>query len=106
PLDDRREPVEPVLHRCAGQHETVRRIEALHGERGPGCPVLDPLGLVEYDDVRPPLTNDVEVAKKLLVIGQKESSPARLERGAALAGSALDDGGGRVGEELPLPKPL
>ena len=52
PLDDRRELVEPVLHRCAGQHETVRRIQALHGERGLGRPVLDPLGLVEHDDVR------------------------------------------------------
>ena len=106
PLDNRGELVEPVLHRRAGQHEAVRRIQALHGERGPGRPVLDPLGLVEHDDVRRPLANDVEVANKLLVVAQKESAPARLERGAALAGRALDEGGGSVGEELPLAKPL
>jgi len=106
PLDNRRELVEPVLHRCAGQHETVRRIQALHGERGLGRPVLDPLGLVEHDDVRRPLANDLEIANELLVIPQQESAPARLERGAALTGRAIDDGGGSVGEELPLPKPL
>ena len=106
PLDNRRELVEPVLHRRAGQHETVRRIQALHRQRGLGRPVLDPLGLVEHDDVRRPLANDVDVANELLVVAQKESAPARLERGAALGGRALDDGGGSVGEELPLTKPL
>jgi len=31
---------------------------------------------------------------------------ASLERGAALGGTAIDDEGGSVGEELPLSKPL
>ena len=106
PLDDRRELVEPVLHRRAGQHEAVRRIQALHGECGLGRPVLDPLGLVEHDDVRRPVANDVDVTNELLVVPQEESAATRLERGAALGGRPVDDGGGRVGEELPLTKPL
>ena len=106
PLDDRRELVEPVLHRRAGQHQTVRRIQALHRQRRLRRPVLDPLRLVEHDDVRRPVANDVDVANELLVVAQEESAPTRLERGAALGGRPVDDGGGRVGEGLPLTKPL
>ena len=106
PLDDRRQLVQPVFHGRTGQHETVRGVQALDGERGLGRPVLDPLSLVKHDDVRRPLANDVDVANELLVIPQKESALARLERGAALAGCPVDDGGGSVGEQLPLTKPL
>src|SRR5206468_4967049 len=86
--------------------EAVRWIQAFHGERGLGRPVLDPLGFVEHDDVRRPVAHDVEVANELLVIPEEESTPARLERGAALGGRAVDEGGGRVGEKLPFTKPL
>ena len=106
PLDDRRQLVDPVLHRRAGQHETVRRIQALDRQRRLRRPVLDPLRLVEHDEVRRPAANDVNVANELLVVAQEESAPTRLERGAALGGRAVDDGGGRVGEGLPLAKPL
>jgi len=106
PLDDRRQILDPVLHWRPGQHQAVRRIELLHRQRGLGRPVLHPLGLVEHDDVGVPVPDDVEVAEELLVVGQEESPAAGLECRAALAGIAVDHGGGGIGEELPLTKPL
>ena len=106
PLHDRRELVEPVLHRRARQDEPVRGIQSLHGARGLGRPVLDPLGLVEHDDVRGPVANHVEVANELLVVAQEESPAARVECGAALGGTAVDDRRRGIREELPLAKPL
>jgi hypothetical protein len=106
PLDNRRQLVKAVLHRRARQHEAIRRIQALDGQRGLGRPVLDPLRLVEDDDVRGPFADEIEVTNELLVIPQEESAPAGLDRGLALAGRPLDDGRGRVGEELPFTEPL
>ena len=53
-----------------------------------------------------PVANNVDVANELLVVPQEKSASARVERGTALGGSALDHGGGRVREELPLTQPL
>ncbi len=51
-MDDRIELVDAVLERRAGQHEGVGRAQLLDPPRGLGLPVLDPLRLVENDDVR------------------------------------------------------
>ena len=48
----------------------------------------------------------VNVANELLVVPQKESATALVERRAALGGRPVDDGGRRVGKGLPLTKPL
>ena len=106
PLDDGCELVEAVLHWSAGQHQTVRRVQAFHGECGLGRPVLDTLGFVQHHDVGRPVVNGVDIANQLLVVPQEKPATAPRERGAALSGSAVDDGGGRVSKELPLPKPL
>ena len=42
----------------------------------------------------------------MLVVAQEESPAARVERRAALDGSAIDDGRRSIREELPLAKPL
>ena len=52
-LHDRVDLVDAVLDRRAGQHERIGRRQRLHRARRLGVPVLDPLRLVEDDDVRP-----------------------------------------------------
>ena len=106
PLDDRRQLVDPVLHRRPGQDQTEGRIELLHREGGLGRPVLDSLGLVEHDEVRVPVADDSQIAEELFIVDHEEPAAARVERRAALAGVAVDHGGGRVGEEPPLAEPL
>ena len=106
PLDDGGQLVDPVLHRRAREHQPKRRIELLHREGRLGRPVLDALGLVEHDEVRVPLAHDVHVAEELFVVGHEKPPAARVEGGASLGGVAVDHGGRRVGEQLPLAQPL
>ena len=106
PLDDRRQLVDPVLHRRSRQDQAIRGVELLHGQRGLGRPVLDPLSLIQNDEVRVPVADHVQVADQLLVVGHQESAAAFAECRAPLPGVAIDHGGGGVGEELPLAKPL
>src|SRR6185369_235836 len=63
-LDDRVDLVDAVLDRRAGQDEGVGAREALDGLGGLALPVLDPLCLVEDDDVRSETPHD------LLAVGQ------------------------------------
>jgi hypothetical protein len=106
PFDNGRELVEPVLHRRAGEDEAVPWSQALHGERGLRRPVLDPLGLVQHDDVRVPVVDDVHVPEELFVVRHQEPTAARIEGGPTLDGSPFHDRGGSVREELPLANPL
>src|SRR3989442_1566866 len=85
---------------------TSRWIGLLQGEGRLGRAVRDAVGLVEHDEVRVPLAHDVHVAEELFVVGHEEPAAARVERGAALGGIAVDHGGRRVGEQLPLAEPL
>ena len=59
-IHDRIQLVDAVFDRRAGEDEGVAAVEPLDGLRGLGGPVLDALGLVEHDDVRPQPRVDVE----------------------------------------------
>ena len=91
PLDDRGQLLDPVLHRRAGQHQAVGRVQSLDRERRLGRPVLDPLRLVEHDQVRVPAADDLQVAEQLLIIDDEEAFAVRVVDGLALGGRAVDD---------------
>ena len=69
-LDDRVQLLQAVLQRRARQYQGVGRRQLLHALRGAGLPVLDPLRLVEDDQVRLPATDGVQVAMHHVVVGQ------------------------------------
>ena len=106
PFDDRRQLVDPVLHRSAGQDQAITRRQPFHRQRGLGRPVLDPLRLVEHDQVGVPSPDDLEVAEQLLIIDDQEPFLALGVGGLAFLGRAVDDLDRQVGKHLPFPGPL
>ncbi len=106
PLDDRRQLVDPVFHRRAGQHQAIQRRQPLDREGGLGRPVLDPLRLVEHDQVGVPAPDDFEVAEQLLIIDDEKPLLALGVGGLAFVGRAVDDLDRQVGEHLPFASPL
>jgi hypothetical protein len=67
-LDDRDQLLQLVLERRAGQDEGIGAVDALQGARGNGVPVLDPLRLVDDDDLGRPGGDQVEIGLELLVV--------------------------------------
>ncbi len=106
PLDDRGQLVDPVLHRRAGQHQAVGRRQPLDRQRRLGRPVLDPLRLVEHDQVGIPGPDDLQVAEELLVIDDEEALFSRGVERLPDIGRAVDDLDGQVGEHGPFAGPL
>src|SRR3989304_1016694 len=82
---------EPVLHRRPGEHEAIGRIELLHRQRGLGGPVLDPLRLVEDDEIRPPGADEIQIADELLVVRDEEPPPPPADPAGAPQGVAGGD---------------
>ena len=80
-LHDRVDLVDAVLDRRAGEHERIGRCQRLHRARRLGVPVLDPLRLVEDDDVGPQRAVDVGgVDDDLLVVDHGEEAGLRVLR--------------------------
>ena len=89
-LDDRVQLFEPVLQRRAGQHDGVLRFELLDGLGRAGLPVLDPLGLVEDDDVGLPAADGIEVAANHVVVREFVEGLLAIKRRPA-GRHSLDD---------------
>ncbi len=106
PFDNRRQLVDPVLHRRAGQDQTIAGRQPLDRERRLGRPVLDPLRLVEHDQFRVPALDDLEVAEQLFIIDDQEPFLAFGVGGLAFLGRAVDDLDRQVGKHLPFAGPL
>ena len=104
-LDDRMQLLEPVLQRRAGQHEGVFRFELFDGLGRPGLPVLDPLGLVEDDQVGLPTADGLDVAVDDVVVGHLVERIGRVELVPPRT-KPFDDQGLAVGEPLDLLLPL
>jgi hypothetical protein len=68
-LDDGDQFLEPVLQRCASEHDGVGALNALQGACGDGVPVLDALRLVNDDEIRRPGGDQIEIAGQRLVVG-------------------------------------
>ncbi len=106
PLDDRGQLLDPVLHRRAGQDQAIGRGQPLDRERRLGRPVLDPLRLVEHDQVGRPAADRLQVADQLLIVDDEEPGAVRLVDRLAFGGGAVDDADRQVGEAVPLAGPL
>src|SRR5262245_26944672 len=104
-LHDRVQLFQPVLQRRPGEDDRVPALQLLDGPRRLRLPVLDPLRLVEHNDVRPPGVHQVQVADHLFVVDQLVERVLRVQ---LLAGflQSLDDLYGAVGELADLPLPL
>ena len=106
PFHNRRQLVDPVFHRSAGQYQAISRRQALDRQCRLGRPVLDPLRLVEHDQFGVPPAHDLEVAKQLFIIDDQEPFLAFGIRGLPFLGRAVDDLDRQVGKDLPFPSPL
>ena len=84
-LHDRKEIVEPILERRAGEHQREGRAQALHGLRRLCLPVLDALALVQNDQVPFRALDRQDVAQHLLVIADREEALVLVLRGASAA---------------------
>jgi len=93
--------LDPVLQRGTGQDDGKGRLELFHGHGGAGLPVLDSLGLVQDDEVRPPFTDLIQVPMHQFIIEQLEEGVRLVER-RPLEVQPLDDLGSAVGEFLNL----
>ena len=71
--------VQPVFQGRACQYEGKGRTQGLDHLRGPGLPVLDPLSLVEDDQVPWHRFNGKEIPEHLLVIGDRVECPAAIQ---------------------------
>ena len=82
--------VEAVLQRRAGQDEGIGAAQPLHHVGGLGAPVLDPLRLVEDDQVEVPSGDFRQIAAHQLVVDDVEELRRPVEL-PALDLVALDD---------------
>ena len=67
-LHDRVEFLQPVLQGCPGQDDGILGMEPFDRLGPPGLPVLDPLGLIENDNLGTPLANRLQVPMHHLVV--------------------------------------
>lgn len=69
---DRVQLLDPVFEGRPGQHDGEGGLEPLDRLRGPRFPVLDPLGLIQDDEVRGPSPDRLHVPVDQLVVDQLE----------------------------------
>ena len=74
---DRHEFFQPILERCPGEDNGVRRRDPFHAPGGPRVPVLDALRFVENHQVRRPLADEVEIGVYGVVVRDFEEAVRR-----------------------------
>ena len=78
-FDDRVELFELVLQRRAGEHQGVTTAELLDGPRRFRFPILDPLGLVEDNEVGLPEVERIQVPRRLLIVDEPIERRLRIQ---------------------------
>src|SRR5438034_9865218 len=73
-LDDGDQFLQAILQRRAREHDGIGRDDFFDGASGTRIPVLDPLSLVQYDQVGRPAPDQVQVAMDGVVIGDLEET--------------------------------
>ena len=104
-LHDAVQIVQPVLQRRARQHQGERGLQALDHVAGLGFPVLDPLALVQNDQVPLDLLDGQDVAQHLLVVADGEEAVVVVLRGP-VRGAADHQLAVAVAEPLDFVSPL
>ena len=104
-LDHRIELIEPIFQGRSGKHEGKRRTERFDDAGGLRFPVLDPLPLVENDQVPAAFLDAENVAEHLLVVADGEEAIVFI-LGRPLAGAAHYKLHVAVGKTANLVSPL
>ena len=88
-FDHRKKVIQPILERCAGEHQGKSRFQAFDDPARFGFPVFDPLALVQDDQVPLDLFDGQDIAQNLFVIAEGEEPVIGILSGAQF--HAADD---------------